>query len=153
MKKFLVLISVFGFIAINCDSEEMTVESTKKIMNQYLDSEHSDVSMLADDAVFTHMATGDEHHGPDSVLQMLNYMYHTAFNAKAVTKNLIFAEGKAVLEADFVGTHIGEFAGIPATNKNVRVPICVVYDLENNQIKRARVYLEMPVLFKQLNEK
>jgi predicted ester cyclase len=77
-------------------------------------------------------------------------MYHTAFDADAEVKNLIFADGKAVLEADFVGKHIGEFAGIAATNKNVRVPLCVTYDLENDQIKRARVYMEMPVLLKQL---
>lgn len=153
MKTLLITLSLILFTAVNLLSQEMSVEKTKSIMNQYLNSEHSDLSMMADDVVFTHMATGDEHRGPDEVLKMLNYMYHTAFNAKAETKNLIFAEGKAVLEGDFVGTHIGEFAGIPATNKKVRVPICVVYDLENNLIKRARVYLEMPVLFKQLNEK
>ena len=153
MKTLLITLSLILFTAVNLLSQNMSVESTKSIMNQYLDSEHSDVSMLADDVVFTHMANGDEHRGPDEVLKMLNYMYHTTFNAKAETKNLICAEGKAVLEGDFVGTHIGEFAGIPATNKKVRVPICVVYDLENNLIKRARVYLEMPVLFKQLNEK
>jgi len=32
----------------------------------------------------------------------------------------------------------------------VRVPICVVYDLENDQIKRGRVYFEMPALLQQL---
>lgn len=131
----------------------MTVENTQKLITQYLDSQHSDVSMMAEDVVFTNMATGDEHRGPDSVLQMLNHIYHRAFEAYAETKNLFFAEGKAVLEGDFVGNHIGEFAGIPATNKNVRVPLCVVYDLENDQIKRARIYFEMPVLFNQLNEK
>jgi steroid delta-isomerase-like uncharacterized protein len=134
------------------NAQGMTVESTKKVMNQYLDSQHSDVSMMADDVVFTNMATGDEHHGPKEVLQMLNYIYHSAFDAEAESKNMFFAEGKAVLEADFVGKHIGEFAGIPATNKNVRIPLCVVYDLENEQIKRARIYFEMPVLFKQLKE-
>ena len=51
---------------------------------------------------------------------------------------------------DLVGKHIGEFAGIPATNKLVRVPLCVVYDLERDKIKRGRVYFEMPVLFQQL---
>jgi steroid delta-isomerase-like uncharacterized protein len=153
MNFFFVFLLLIVFTAINCKSREVTLESTKKVMCQYIDSEHTDVSIMSDDVVFTHMATGEEHHGPDSVLQMLNYMYHVAFNAKAETKNEFYAEGKAVIEADFVGTHIGEFAGIPATNKNVSVPLCVVYDLENNKIKRARVYLEMPVLFKQLTEK
>lgn len=152
MKNSLMILAFIVFTALAINAQGMTVESTKKVMDQYFNSQHADVSMMADDVVFTHMATGDEHRGPDEVLKMLNYMYHIAFNAKAETKNLIYAEGKAVLEGDFVGTHIGEFAEIPATNKEVRVPICVVYDLENNQIKRARVYLEMPVLFKQLKE-
>ena len=128
----------------------MSVESTRKVITKYLDSKHSDVSVLAKDVVFTNMPTGDEFRGPEGVSQMLNYMYHTAFDADAEIKNTIFGDGRAVMEADFVGKHIGEFAGIPATNKRVRVPLCVVYDLENDQIKRARVYLEVPVLLKQL---
>jgi steroid delta-isomerase-like uncharacterized protein len=128
----------------------MSIDSTREAITKYLDSKHSDVSMMADDVVFTHMATGEEHRGPEGVLQMLNYFYHVAFDADAVTRNTIFADGKAVLEADFVGKHIGEFAGISATNKQVRVPLCVVYDLERDQIKRGRVYFEMPVLLRQL---
>jgi predicted ester cyclase len=128
----------------------MSVESTRKVITKYVESKHSDMSVMAKDVIFTNMATGDEHHGPEGVRQMLNFVYHTAFDADAEVKNLIFADGKAVLEADFVGKHIGEFFGIAATNKNVRVPLCVTYDLENDQIKRARVYMEVPVLLKQL---
>jgi steroid delta-isomerase-like uncharacterized protein len=128
----------------------MSVESTREVITRYVESAHSDLSMMADDVVFTHMATGDEHSGPDGVRAMLNYIYHVAFDAHAETKNMIFTDGKAVLEAEFVGKHIGEFAGIPATGRQVRVPLCVVYDLENDQIKRGRVYMEMPVLLRQL---
>jgi len=96
------------------------------------------------------MATGEEHHGPEAVLQMLNYFYNVAFDADAETQSEIFGEGKAVFEGTFMGKHIGEFAGVPATNKNVRVPLCVVYDLENDKIKRGRVYFEIPVLLEQL---
>ena len=128
----------------------MSIEITREVITRYLNSKHSDLSMMAEDVVFTNMATGQEHRGPEGVLQMLNYIYHIAFDADAETRNTIFANGKAVLEADFVGKHIGEFAGIPATNKQVRVPLCVVYDLEEDKIKRGRVYFEMPVLFQQL---
>jgi len=128
----------------------MSIESTRDVVMKYMDSHHSDVSMMADDVVFTIMATGQEHHGPDGVLQMLNYFYRLAFDATAETTNLVFADGQAVAEADFVGQHIGEFAGIPATGKEVRVPLCVVYDLEDDLIKRARVYFEMPALMQQL---
>jgi len=128
----------------------MSIEITREVITKYLNSKHSDMSMMAEDVVFTNMATGQEHRGPAGVLQMLNYIYHIAFEADAETRNTIFANGQAVLEADFVGKHIGEFAGIPATNKQVRVPLCVVYDLEEDKITRGRIYFEMPVLFQQL---
>jgi steroid delta-isomerase-like uncharacterized protein len=128
----------------------MTVESTREVMTKYFNSEHSDVSMMADDVVFTVMATGQQHRGPEAVMQMLNYFYHIAFDATAETTNVIIADGQAVLEGDFVGRHIGEFAGIPATNKDVRVPIAVIYDLENDLITQGRVYFETPALMQQL---
>ena len=64
----------------------------------------------------------------------------------------IFADGHAVWEGLFVGKHIGEFAGVPATNKDVRIPLLVVYDVENDQINRARVYFMMSSFFAQVGD-
>jgi steroid delta-isomerase-like uncharacterized protein len=128
----------------------MSVERTQEVMNRYWDSDHKDVSMMADDVVFTHMATGDEHRGPEGIRRMLDYLYRQAFQATAEIRTRLCTENQAMIEGTFVGTHTGEFAGIPATNREVRVPLCVVYDLENDQIKRARVYFELPVLWRQL---
>jgi len=130
----------------------MSLDRTREVMSRYWDSEHRDVGMMAEDVVFTHMATGEEHRGPDGVLRMLDYMYRQAFDATAEIRSRICGENQAVLEAEFVGKHIGEFAGIPATGRSVRVPLCVVYDLEADKIKRARVYLATPVLMRQLGE-
>lgn len=131
----------------------MSEASTRDTMMRYFNSEHGDVSMMADDVVFTIMATGQEHKTPAGVMGMLNYFYHVAFDAAATTRTMLFGENNAMVEGDFVGKHIGEFAGIPATGKDVRVPICVVYDLENDKIKRGRVYFEMPALMAQLGIK
>ena len=128
----------------------MSIESTRETMLRYFNSGHSDVSMMAEDVVFTVMATGQENRGHEGVLGMLNYFYHVAFDATATTRVMLFGENNAMVEGDFVGKHIGEFAGIPATGKDVRVPLCVVYDLENDQIKYGRIYFEMPALFQQL---
>lgn len=128
----------------------MSIERTREAMNRYWDSQHQDLSMMAEDVVFTHMATGDEVRGPEAVRGMLSHMYHVAFDARADERSRIFAENQAVIEGDFVGKHIGEFAGMPATGRQVRVPLCVVYDLEDGVIKRARVYMEMPVMMRQL---
>ena len=128
----------------------MSLESTREVMMKYLASEHSDISMMAPDVVFTMMANGQETVSPEGVLGMLNYFYHVAFDAKVETTNIIIDDDKGVLEGYVVGKHTGEFAGVPATGKSIRVPICVIYDLEYDLIKRARIYFEMPVLMQQI---
>jgi steroid delta-isomerase-like uncharacterized protein len=131
----------------------MSVESTREVIMKYFNADHSDTSMLADDVVFTVMATGEEHRTPEGVQEMLKYLYQIAFDATAETRNLIVSDGHAVLESTFIGKHIGEFAGIPASNKDVSVPLCVVYDVENGQIKQGRVYFLMASLMGQLGAK
>ena len=130
--------------------QPMSIEKTRETMTRYFASEHDDVSMMADDVVFTIMATGQEHRGPQAVLGMLHYFYHIAFEARVEPKSEVYADGQAAMEWDFVGKHIGDFAGIPATGKDVRVPLCVVYDLADDKIKRGRVYFETPALLQQL---
>jgi predicted ester cyclase len=45
------------------------------------------------------------------------------------------------LEADFVGTHTGEFAGIAPTGASLRVPYAVFYDVGDDGIKALRGYM------------
>ena len=132
--------------------EEVILEKKASLSQKNLEAYFAthDVQYVAEDAVFTHMSTGDKTVGREAVKQMLHYFYHLAFDARAEIKNTIITESKAVLEADFIGKHIGEFAGIPPTNKEVNVPLCIVYDLENGLVKHARVYMLMEVMIKQL---
>jgi steroid delta-isomerase-like uncharacterized protein len=129
----------------------MSIQNARAAITKYIASNHSDLSMMASDVVFTNMATGAEHRGLEALAGMLHFVYHVAFDAHAETKNLIVSEGHAVLEADFVGKHIGEFAGVQATGKSVRVPLCVVYDVDGDRITRARIYWEVPAFLKQVN--
>lgn len=128
----------------------MSIEKTREVVERYWDSKHTDTSMMAEDVVFRVMADGQAYRTPAGVTGMLQYFYQVAFDADATPTNLIVGNGHAVWEGTFHGKHIGEFAGIPATGKEVRVPLCVVYDLANNQIVEGRIYMEMPALLKQL---
>ena len=128
----------------------MSVETTRATMTRYFEDDDAAASLMTDDVVYTRMATGEEHRGKEAVLAMLNKFYYVSFSGKVEPKNIFYADQHAVGEWDYVGKHIGEFEGIPATGKDVRVPLCVVYDLENDKIKRARIYFEMPVLLRQL---
>jgi len=131
---------------------EMDVARTREVVQRYLDGGHSDVSLLADDVVFRVMATGQEHRTQEGVKAMLDFFYHVAFDARAETKHVIVDDGIAVLEADFVGRHIGEFAGVPATGKDVRVPLAVIYDVRDDRIVEGRVYFEIPAFLAQISD-
>lgn len=132
--------------------EETIIEKktslSQKNMEAYFNTH--DVQYVAEEAVFISMNTGEKTIGREAVRQLLHFVYHVAFDATAEIRNTIITENKAVLEADFIGKHIGEFAGIPPTNKEVNVPLCIVYDLEKGLVKQARVYFVMDVMIKQL---
>jgi steroid delta-isomerase-like uncharacterized protein len=127
----------------------MSLEGTREVVTAYL-QDHGNLSYLAEDAVFTDMGTGQEYRGRDAIVQSLEYFYHQAFEARAEVHSTVVADGHATAEGEFVGRHIGDFAGIPATGREVRVPICVAYDVEGDKIKRARIYLLANVLLQQL---
>ena len=128
----------------------MSVESTRETVMRFFNAEHSDTSMMADDVVFTVMDTGEEFRGPEAILGMLDRFYHEVFEAIPERRSLIVADGQVAAEFDFAGTHRGEFAGVPATGKQVHVPLCVIYDIEGDKIKRGRVYFETPAFLAQV---
>lgn len=128
----------------------MTADETREVVQRYLSSSHRDVSMMAPDVVFRDMGTGQEYRTPEGVLGMLDYFYHVAFDADAEPRNLLVGEGVAVIEADFVGRHVSEFAGVPATGKDVRVPLVVVYDVRGGLIVEGRIYFQVPAFLAQV---
>ena len=109
-----------------------------------------DLKYVAEDAVYRNLSTGEVYTGKADIGAMLHFMYHVAFDANGEVRNAIITEDKAVVEAYFKGRHIGEVAGIKATNKEVDVPMCVSYDLKDGLIKEARIYFLGEVLMNQL---
>lgn len=110
-----------------------------------------DSKYVAEDAIFKNMTTGEETKGSQAISEMLHYIYHIAFDAKAIVSNTVITDKNALLEASFVGKHIGEFAGMAATGKQVNVPLCVTYDLnDDGLIQTARIYMLTDVMMHQL---
>lgn len=128
--------------------DKTVLSLSKKNMEAYFTSH--DVQYVADDAVFINMGSGERTEGREAIGQMLQYLYHIAFDAHAEFINTIITENKAMVEGMFIGKHIGDFAGIPATNKMVNVPLCVTYILEKGLVKEAKIYMLGDVMMKQL---
>lgn len=163
MRKFISPLFIFSVLFLfACNNDDKTAptndvdkmaesDSSSKI-EQYFKTH--DTTFIAEDAVFKNMSTGEDVKGRKAVGEMLNHIYHVAFDAKADVKHTIVTDKNAVLEATFTGKHIGEFANVPATNKEVNVPLCVTYDLdEKGLIKEARIYMLVSVMMQQLQGK
>jgi hypothetical protein len=127
----------------------MSIEETQKVLEAYW--ENHDPRYVAENAVFTMQPTGEEIRGRDAIATHLAGFYHGALEARAVRTNAIFGDGKGVLEARVVGKHTGVFAGVPATGRAVDVPLCVTYDVAGGLIERARIYLLVNVLLRQIS--
>jgi predicted ester cyclase len=131
----------------------MSVENTQRTMEAYLEDlvgggpykRH-----FADDVVVSLVGTDQGAEGPNAAEAWINYLHRQAFEARPELKNMFVADGKAAVEVDFVGKHIGEFGGIAATGREVRVPYSVVYDLEGEKLKALRLYFPMDALLRQL---
>ena len=124
----------------------MSLGATTQTINSYLDAllNGGDFGQFFTDEVrWTTMETGDEIQGREAVRDFIVALHRELFDAKPEVRSVGIADGLAALEADFVGVHTGEFAGIAPTGAAVRVPYCVFYDVGEAGITALRAY--MPV--------
>jgi hypothetical protein len=107
---------------------------------------------FSDDVAFTLMDTGETTRGRGAVVNLIDYLHGIAFAATPQFAPPVVLEVRAMLEAVFVATHTGEFAGIAPTRRPVRVPYAVAYDLAGGTITALRAYLPMDALIRQLRD-
>jgi predicted ester cyclase len=125
----------------------------RKVMQEYIDAlvKRADYpAYFTDDVVATFEGTDQRAVGREAAGQLIRYVHESAFDARPELKNLLVDDGKAAIEADFAGTHTGEFAGVQPTGRDVRVPYSVVYDIRGDQISAVRIYFPMSLLMEQI---
>jgi predicted ester cyclase len=138
---------------VGMTGKEGQMGTERQVMQDYVDAliKRADFSRyFANDVVATMEGTDQRAEGREAAEQMIRYIHQQAFDARPELKNLLVDENKAALEADFVGTHTGEFAGVQPTGRAVRVPYSVVYDLHNSQISKLRIYFPIGPLVEQI---
>jgi predicted ester cyclase len=138
---------------ITREEKETPMDTERQVMQEYLDAlvKRADFpSYFTEDVVATFEGTDQRADGREAAGQLIRYVHEGAFDARMELKNLLADDGKAAIEADFAGTHTGEFAGIQPTGRAVRVPYSVVYDLRGDQISALRIYFPMSLLIEQL---
>ena len=125
----------------------------RQVMQEYLDALVKRAGYpryFAEDVVATFEGTDQRAEGREAAGQLIRYVHEGAFDARPELKSLLVDGAQAAIEADFVGTHTGEFAGIPPTGRPVKVPYSVVYDLHDDHISALGIYFPMSLLIEQL---
>ena len=132
------------------DDDTRMTEQTRQVLEAYWKSH--DPKYVAEDAVFTMIPTGEQIRGREAIAKHLDAFYNKSLTAHAEVVNSIFSDNKGLLEAMVIGKHTGEFGGVPATGRDVRVPLAVSYEVEGGLIKSARIYLMANILFDQITK-
>jgi predicted ester cyclase len=131
----------------------MSLEATRSMLEAYaaaIIGGGDYARFFTDDVRLTTVGAGPEVRGREAVRTALDQTHNEAFDVQLKLKNMVVGETGAAAEADFVGTHKGEFAGIPATQRRVNVPYSVIYDIDGDKISALRIYMPMHLLFEQL---
>jgi len=131
----------------------MTTQQTRETLNAYAEAllSFGDFARyLSDDVTMVFMGTDRIVKGRDAVRDTIKFIHEIAFSSAIKVTTVVCGEGEAMLEAEFVGTHIGEFEGVKPALKSVRVPYSVAYSLANGKVTALRLYFPMDLLMKQI---
>ena len=158
-----VLVLAFGLITTIlpalAEDNGPGLEITERVIMGYMQPEDADeihdYRYVTEDVHFLDVATGQPMAtNREELIAGMNYFYNVAFDIEEVKgMDLLIGNGEAVLEWTLVGTHTGEFAGIPATGRNIEVPMIGRYVLQQeypHHIEEARIYLMINILMDQL---
>jgi len=127
----------------------MTGERNYKIVQRFLNE--GDLSAMKEDAEFYDYTRVEPVTGSQAISDYIYSHYNIWFqDAVADFSNIVKGEKSVVLEFTFRGIHQGEMRGIPPTGKVVELPMCVIYDVENDIITQGRLYFDAASMLKQL---
>lgn len=101
------------------------------------------------------MALPEPFNGREAIAGMLRLFYHEAFSDASGELRNIAADtekGLGFIEFTFRGRHTGELMAIQPTGYQVEVPMLAVYEIEDDQIRQARLYYDMATFMRQLGQ-
>ena len=133
----------------------MSAEQVQATMRDYVTVllERGDFGrFFAEEVEVSVVGTDQRAAGPEAAEQLIRFMHEVAFDAAPEIGAVVCDESGAAAEAVFVGTHTGEFAGIPASGNRVRVPYSAFYDVAGDRITAVRLYMSLDEIVRQIGQ-
>ena len=132
----------------------MSIERTQQTLTTYLDellSFGDFARCFTDDVTVTFMGADRVIKGREAARTAITFMHQQAFHTHITAVTTVYGDANAMFEAQFNGTHVGEFEGVPATGHEVNVPYAVAYDLRGDRISALRLYFPLELLMRQIS--
>lgn len=96
------------------------------------------------------IATGETHDGPAAVATFYEESARAFPDLRFETSALHHADDAVLAEVVFVGTHLGAWRGLPATEREVRYAMCNVFVFEDVELICERMYFDLSTPMRQL---
>ena len=93
---------------------------------------------------------GQRLEGPEAGLAVAQGFAAAMSDAKIIIHNVYASGSTAITEFTGSGTHDGDFAGIPASNRRVTMPVCNVIEIKDGKILAEREYMDMANMMQQM---
>jgi steroid delta-isomerase-like uncharacterized protein len=110
--------------------------------------------LTASDCIMTIIATGQELHGPDGMIQYLEGWVSAFPDAHTTVSNIIVDGQRVAIEFRGQGTHTGVFqtpmGDISPTGKSIDVPFCEVWEVVDGKITSAHSYFDAATFMRQI---
>lgn len=125
------------------------IEVTRQIITAFV--ENPVAVTLAEEAALQDHAQGRVYQGRTAVEGVLQAFFATGFPGAQIEVHSSTAdETSAVLEFDLCGKQDGPFLGIPATGREVVLPMVIVCQIADCQVRRLSMYYDAGSLLRQL---
>jgi steroid delta-isomerase-like uncharacterized protein len=109
------------------------------------------VATFGDDPEWHNMPAGDVLQGHSAIRAFYAALFAGFPDFGLDVRHRHVAQDAVIVEAELLGTHRGEWMGIPATGKSLRLPICAVFTFTpDDRVKAEVVYYDRLTMLSQL---
>jgi len=132
----------------------MSNDHVLELLDRHLAAENAHdlagtLATLTEDCEFVDNVLGMRWSGHDGAARHYT-MWWSAFETEVVGERLHMAEGSAIAETTWRGTHVGEFMGIAPTGRSIELTVAVVVELRDGRMSGERFFWDGAALARQL---
>jgi steroid delta-isomerase-like uncharacterized protein len=133
----------------------MSLHANKRLWQKHVIAENRRsidglLATLCAEPVYEVMATGETHRGREAVAAFYRGLFEAMPDVTFELVTQFVGETGVVEESILIGTHTGILFGLPPTGRNVRLPIVIIFPMQNGEILGERLYFDLASLRRQL---